>query len=93
MLGGCIIAMACDYRVMLSLEGKPLPRIGLNEVALGMEIPWWIVDFMRKTVGSRQTERLVGRALLVPADEALKVGLIDQGWSARPLPFLFPLRD
>jgi enoyl-CoA hydratase/carnithine racemase len=38
--GGCIVALACDRRVMLAPEGKAAPKMGLNEAALGMTLPW-----------------------------------------------------
>ena len=39
--GGCIVALVADYRVMLAPpEGKAPFRIGLNEAALGMTLPW-----------------------------------------------------
>ena len=33
---GCFLAMACDYRIMSTGDGKKVPTIGLNETRLGI---------------------------------------------------------
>jgi 3,2-trans-enoyl-CoA isomerase len=35
--GGCMLAMSCDYRVMLG----PNFTIGLNEAKIGIPAPFW----------------------------------------------------
>ena len=36
--GGCFLALACDYRVMVG----PKYLVGLNETQLGIAAPFWI---------------------------------------------------
>ena len=73
--GGCILAMACDHRVM---RGDAGATIGLNEVWLGLPPPWWIAELMCRLVGPGPGERLLQTGALLPADEALRVGLVDE---------------
>lgn len=47
--GGCVLAISCDYRIMI--DGKF--KIGMNETQLGMPVPFWLVELMIKTIGSR----------------------------------------
>jgi hypothetical protein len=72
--GGCIIALATDYRAMLAPS-----KIGLNEAALGMTVPWWISDLLGKAVGPKLQERLISLAEVSTAPNALTLGLVDQG--------------
>ncbi|PBJ83359.1 enoyl-CoA hydratase [Lysobacteraceae bacterium NML93-0399] len=72
--GGCVLALCCDYRVMAS----GAYRIGLNETQVGLVAPEGIQRLMRRTVGARQAERLLVGGLLVDADEALRLGLVDE---------------
>merc|ERR1711976_89868 len=72
--GGCLMAISCDHRVMA--EGKF--TIGLNETLLGIVAPFWFQDTMVNTVGHRETERALQLGLLYSAEEAKKVGLVDQ---------------
>ncbi len=39
--GGCLLAISCDYRVMVGGKSK----IGLNETLLGIVAPFWLVYF------------------------------------------------
>ncbi len=57
--GGCVLALACDWRVLS--DGGAM--IGLNEVRLGVGLPWSVATLMRNAVaGPRQTEAaLMGR--------------------------------
>lgn len=71
--GGCLLAISCDYRVMVG--GKF--RIGLNETQLGIVAPYWFRDSMINTVGVRQTEMALQLGTLFSSEEALKIGLID----------------
>lgn len=72
--GGCFLSMTCDYRIMASGSYK----IGLNEVHLGILIPFWFQDLMIDTVGQREAERALQLGHMYPAQEALDVGLVDQ---------------
>lgn len=72
--GGCLLAMSCEYRVMVSGKYK----IGLNETALGLIAPSWFMATMRNTIPSRQAEVALTSAKMFTVEEALKVGLIDE---------------
>ncbi|KNH01399.1 32-trans-enoyl-CoA isomerase mitochondrial precursor [Perkinsela sp. CCAP 1560/4] len=73
--GGCMLAMACDYRVMYSSEKC---QIGFNDVTNGLVVPPWLISHFAYLIGNRQSERLLQTGKLLTADEALKVGLIDE---------------
>lgn len=72
--GGCLIAMACDVRICTS---DARARIGLNEVALGLQFPPGILHLVRAVVPPhRLTEVLLGAGLHGP-EGALRLGLVD----------------
>lgn len=52
--------------------------IGLNETQLGIVAPFWFVDTMHNTIGSRHTEVSLTQGRLYTTDEALKIGLVDE---------------
>jgi enoyl-CoA hydratase/carnithine racemase len=72
--GGAVLAIFCDDRVMA--EGDF--RIGLNEVRVGLSLPAVIASALELVVGPRQASRLGVSGLLVPAEEALRLGLVDE---------------
>jgi enoyl-CoA hydratase/carnithine racemase len=72
--GGAVLATYCDYRVMA--EGNY--KIGYNEVQVGIPMPVAILRCVARLVGDRQAERLCVGGLLLPAAEALRIGLIDE---------------
>jgi enoyl-CoA hydratase len=43
--GGCILALTADYRVLR--RGSP---IGLNEVRVGVPLPWWVLTMLRSSL-------------------------------------------
>lgn len=71
--GGCLLAMSCEYRVML-----PKFTIGLNETQLGIMAPTWFIATMRNTVSSRVAEAALTAGTLFTTEEALKAGMIDE---------------
>ncbi len=76
--GGCVLALACDYRVAASSNGSPgATLIGLNEVALGLRFPPRIFDLVRRRVPARHLETVVLGAGLFAPPEALRLGLLD----------------
>lgn len=72
--GGCMIATACDYRIMISGKSK----IGLNEISFGSSVFAGNVDILKFITGPRNAETILLSGALFSAEEALKLGLIDQ---------------
>ncbi|KAF2879917.1 hypothetical protein ILUMI_26246 [Ignelater luminosus] len=71
--GGCLLAMSCEYRIMLNKF-----TIGLNETQLGIVAPPWFIKTMQNTISKRDTELALTTGRLFKTEEALKVGLIDE---------------
>jgi enoyl-CoA hydratase/carnithine racemase len=80
--GGCVLVLCCDYRVAAD---DPAIRIGLNEVALGLEFPPKILALARRRVPPRWLERVVLEAGLHPPRTARELGLVDEV-AADPMP-------
>ena len=72
--GGCILALCCDYRIIA--DGRKL--IGLNEVKLGVPVPFLADCVLRSLVGTRTARDIMEIGEFYPADDALKIGLVDQ---------------
>ena len=73
--GGCVLALCCDLRVMAD---DPRLRIGLNEVALGLEFPPKILALARRRVPGRWLERVILEAALHAPEAAHELGLVDE---------------
>jgi 3,2-trans-enoyl-CoA isomerase len=73
--GGCWLSLLCDHRVMAA---GPKSIIGLNETKLGIVAPKWFSTPLVAAVGQRRAERLLQLGLLVPADDALRYGMVDE---------------
>lgn len=71
--GGCILALACDYRVMAAEKAK----ISLNEITFGSTVFSSAVEILRFLVGSRNASTILYSGRMHSADEALHLGLID----------------
>lgn len=71
--GGCILAAACDHRVMA--DGRAV--IGATELMVGVPFPVAALEVIRHACGAR-TGNLVLRARLLDPVEALAVGLVDE---------------
>ncbi|GMU64490.1 MAG: enoyl-CoA hydratase [Acidobacteriota bacterium] len=72
--GGAVLAIHCDYRVMVAGDF----RIGLNEVAVGLPLPRVIHSTLVRLVGPAAAEKLAVAGALIPAAEALRLGLVDE---------------
>jgi 3,2-trans-enoyl-CoA isomerase len=72
--GGCVIALACDARVMA--EGKFI--IGLNEVPVGIIVPQSIFELYSFWLGKANATRSLLEGKLFHPEEALSIGLIDE---------------
>ena len=72
--GGCILAIACDRRVMVTGKAK----IALNEITIGATIFTSIAEILKFTVGSGNAQRILYSGTMHSADEALTLGLVDE---------------
>jgi enoyl-CoA hydratase len=72
--GGCIIAAACDFRVMV--EGSA--RIGVPELVVGVPFPTLPFEIVRARVSPPLFRDLVFTGRTVRPPEALALGLIDE---------------
>jgi 3,2-trans-enoyl-CoA isomerase len=73
--GGCWLALQCDYRIIVD---NPKAIIGLNETQLGIVAPHWFSGPMVAAIGQRKSERLLQLGLLLPPQDALAAGLVDE---------------
>ena len=76
--GGCILALCCDYRFIA--ENRTLT--GLNEIKLGVPVPYPADCMLRRLVGERVARDIMESGDFYPADQALKLGLVDQALPA-----------
>lgn len=67
---GTILALACDH--VVAADGDY--RWGLNETAIGLVLPQWVVDLARSAVRADRLEGLVLPGRLVGVREAHEVG-------------------
>jgi enoyl-CoA hydratase len=72
--GGCIVAAACDHRVMA--EGSA--RIGIPELVVGVPFPSLPIEIMAARVPAAALRRLVLTGRTVKAAEACELGLADE---------------
>lgn len=72
--GGCILAAACDHRIMVEGSG----RIGIPELAVGVPFPALPLQIMAARVADGPLRDLVFTGRTVQVDEAKTLGLIDE---------------
>jgi enoyl-CoA hydratase len=71
--GGCILALTADYRVL-----KRGARIGLNEVKIGLPLPWSIALLLQATVSPQGLARVALLGRNFEDEEAVAAGLADE---------------
>lgn len=71
--GGCGIALAADIRV-----ATPRARLGITPAKLGLVYPLHDTKLLVDLVGPGQAKRLLYTGMLLSADEALRIGLVDE---------------
>ena len=69
--GGCGIALACDLRV-----AGPKARFGITPAKLGLVYPLHDTKLLVDAIGPSQAKRILFTGQILPADEALRIGLI-----------------
>ncbi|MEW6143641.1 MAG: enoyl-CoA hydratase/isomerase family protein [Thermodesulfobacteriota bacterium] len=79
--GGCVLAIACDRRVMAGGKAK----IALNELTLGASVFTSIAEILKYTVGPRTAQLLLYMGKMNSAEEALALGLVDKVVSAEDM--------
>lgn len=72
--GGCILAMTADFRVLK----RGAVQIGLNEVKVGVPLPWSVSVLLRATVPPTSLSQIALLGRNFADDDALVVGLADQ---------------
>ena len=72
--GGCILALCCDYRFIS--EGRKL--MGLNEIKLGVPLPYPADCALRWIVGARTARDVVDSGEFFLPQELIRMGLVDQ---------------
>lgn len=71
--GGCGLALAADIRV-----ATPRARLGITPARLGLVYPLHDTKLLVDLVGPGQAKRLLYTGMLLSADEALRIGLVDE---------------
>ncbi|UCD36837.1 MAG: enoyl-CoA hydratase/isomerase family protein [Fidelibacterota bacterium] len=72
--GGCILALCCDYRFVA--EGRNL--MGLNEIKLGVPVPYPADCILRNLVGDRNARDIMYHGEFYPPEDAFQLGLVDR---------------
>jgi 3-hydroxyacyl-CoA dehydrogenase/enoyl-CoA hydratase/3-hydroxybutyryl-CoA epimerase len=73
--GGYEITLACDYRVA---SNEPATRIGLPETTLGLIPAWGGCTRLPRLIGADKAAEVILKGKLYSAEEALKLGLVDE---------------
>jgi enoyl-CoA hydratase/carnithine racemase len=76
--GGCILSLCCDYRFIS--EGRKL--IGLNEIKLGVPVPYVADCILRKLIGHRLARDVMDSGGFLEPEEAQRLG--DSGGFLEP---------
>jgi Delta3-Delta2-enoyl-CoA isomerase len=74
MAGGCMLALACDHRIMVTGNAK----IALNEIGFGSSVFAGSTEMLRFAVGSANASRILLTGTLYTAEQAREVGLVDE---------------
>ncbi len=71
--GGCMIASACDYRLMV--KGKA--KISLNEITFGSSVFAGSTAILKYCVGTVNAQEILYSGRMYTAEEALALGLVN----------------
>jgi enoyl-CoA hydratase len=72
--GGCILAQACDYRIMASGKG----RIGVPELLVGVPFPALVLEVLRFAAAPQHLQQIAYTGQSFLPEEALAKGLVDE---------------
>jgi enoyl-CoA hydratase/carnithine racemase len=79
--GGTILALSCDYR--FAADGTK--KVGLNEVKLGLPVPYLADLMLRQIVGDRAATAMLYHGEFMPVSAARRIGLVDDVWPPEAL--------
>lgn len=71
--GGCEVALACDFRI-----ASANAKIGLPECRLGLLPGWGGTQRLPRLIGPARAKKLMFSGEPLSADDALKIGLVDE---------------
>lgn len=71
--GGCILAAACDRRLMVEGDAK----IGVSELLVGVPFPTVALELLRDLLPPHRVRDLITTGRLLDPPEALAIGLVD----------------
>ena len=71
---GGLLLLSADYRIGVAGEFK----IGLNEVAIGLTMPWFGVELARGRLHPTHFNRAVNKAEMYSPDSSIAAGFLDQ---------------
>lgn len=72
--GGCVLAAACDYRLMAEGDGT----IGVPELRVGVPFPLVAIEILRFATSTAHLQELVYRGRSYPVADAYRLGLVDE---------------
>jgi enoyl-CoA hydratase/carnithine racemase len=70
---GAFLLLSADYRVGAAGDG----RIGLNEVAIGLTLPWFAIEIARHRLPRPAFDRCTVTGVLLDPQEACALGFLD----------------
>ena len=71
--GGCMIAAACDFRLI-----SPQARIGIPELRVGVPLPMMAIEIMRFVANGSDFQNVVNVGRMYEASEAVAAGLVSE---------------
>lgn len=71
---GALLCLSADYRIGVSGDFK----LGLNEVAIGMTLPWFGVELARARLAKTHFNSAVGLAQIYDPETAVTAGYLDE---------------
>ena len=72
--GGCMLALACDYRVMAAEKAK----ISLNEICFGASVFAGSTEMLRYWTGSAKAQEILFSGAMYTAGQAKDLGLVHE---------------
>jgi enoyl-CoA hydratase len=71
--GGCILALTADLRLL-----RRGSSVGLNEVRIGVPLPWWVVTLLRTSASPAALTRVALLGSNFTDEEAREAGLVHE---------------